>query len=90
MSTVDRSKLELLEQARDLLVEAMTADFTCPACEARIDVPAPMLPAVVRELRNTLTEIDRIPGSGEVSALDELADGLAIDLDAERRKRQAR
>jgi hypothetical protein len=69
---VDR--LILLEQSRDKLVDAMNAD----------DVKPSDLASLSRELRAVLLEIDKIPGSGEVTPLDRLADDLE-----ERRRRKA-
>lgn len=85
MSDVDR--LTLLQLARDTLRLAITLEHRCPECSAPIDWPAPQLPAVVRELRAVLTEIDAIPGSGEVSDLDRLADRVTDDLEARRKRR---
>lgn len=82
----DNERLDLLRAARDRLVEAMSGDLICRACARGVDPP---LPSVVRELRAVLDEIDRIPGSGEVSSLDVLADGIVSSLDARRRKREA-
>lgn len=44
------------------------------------------LVAIVKEIRATEAELDKLPGSGEVSDLDRLADGVVADLDAQRRK----
>lgn len=81
---MDTDRLSLLRVARDLLAEALTAEQECPNCGAHIDVKAADLPQVSRELRAVLAEIDKIPGSGEVSDLDRLAD----DLEERRRRRQ--
>lgn len=81
MTGTDR--LTLLVEARDQLVRAMTGDLTCRACAKGVDPP---LAGVVRELRAVLAEIDGIPGSGEVTPLDELAGGIADDLATRRAK----
>lgn len=83
---MDNDRLALLRDARDRLVEAMNGDLTCRLCGKGVDPP---LAGVIRELRAVLLEIDKIPGSGEVSDLDRLADGIVADLDAQRRKRAA-
>lgn len=80
----DDSRLALLVAARDRLVEAMSGDLVCRACSRGVDPP---LAGVIRELRAVLTEIDMIPGSGEVSPLDILASGIVSDLAEHRRKR---
>lgn len=82
----ESDRLELLREARDRLVAAMNGDLTCRQCSRGVDPP---LAGVVRELRAVLLEIDKIPGSGEVSPLDRLADGIVADLDKQRRKRTA-
>lgn len=81
---MDTDRLSLLRAARDRLVEAMSGDLACRVCGKGVDPP---LAGVVRELRAVLTEIDKVPGSGEVSNLDLIADGIVADLDAQRRKR---
>lgn len=43
------------------------------------------LVAIVKELRAVEAELDKLPGSGEVSELDRLADGVVADLDKHRR-----
>jgi hypothetical protein len=60
MATTTRR--ERLEQARDALSEAIDA------CESKRD-----LPALVREYRATLAEIDALPIPQEVSDADEIA-----------------
>ena len=70
--TVDR--LTLLERSRDKILDAMSVDDLKPADLAQLS----------RELRAVLAEIDKIPGSGEVTPLDRLAD----ELEERRRKRQ--
>ena len=82
-SDMPTDRLALLETARDLLAEALTAEQECPNCGAHIDVKTADLPQVSRELRAVLLDIDKIPGSGEVTPLDKLADDLA-----ERRRRR--
>ena len=77
----DTDRLSLLRDARDRLVDAMNGELTCRQCSRGVDPP---LAGVVRELRAVLQEIDKIPGSGEVTPLDRLAD----DLEERRRKRQ--
>lgn len=84
---MDTDRLSLLRAARDLLAEALTTGHECPACGAQLDVGSAELPQVSRELRAVLAEIDKIPGSGEVSELDRLADGIVADLDDHRRRR---
>ncbi len=79
-------RLTLLREARDRLLAAMNGELTCRQCARGVDPP---LAGVVRELRAVLLEIDKIPGSGEVSDLDRLADGIVADLDAQRRKHKA-
>lgn len=79
-------RLSLLRDARDRLVEAMNGELTCRQCARGVDPP---LASVIRELRAVLLEIDKIPGSGEVSDLDRLADGILTDLDAERKRRRS-
>jgi hypothetical protein len=69
---VDR--LALLEHSRDKLFAAMEDPELKPAD----------LAALSRELRAVLLEIEKIPGSGEVTPLDRLAD----DLEERRRRRQ--
>lgn len=71
--TADR--LILLQASRDLLVDALNSEATKPTELAQLS----------RELRAVLIEIDKIPGSGEVTPLDQLADDLA----ERRRKREA-
>ena len=83
---MDAKHLDLLVEARDKLVEQIRADHTedlCRKCGGQLTSP---LPALVRELRATLAEIEKIPGSGEVSDLDRLADGILIDLDKHRKR----
>jgi hypothetical protein len=82
----DTDRLPLLIEARDKLRAAMNADLTCRACAKGVDPP---LAGVVRELRAVLLEIDQMPGSGEVTPLDELAGGIADDLAARRAAREA-
>lgn len=77
----DTDRLSLLRDARDRLVDAMNGDLVCRQCSRGVDPP---LAGVIRELRAVLLEIDKIPGSGEVTPLDRLAD----DLEERRRKRQ--
>lgn len=45
--------------------------------------------ALGKELRAVMAEIDSLPGGREVSELDRIADGVAIDLAAERRQRRS-
>lgn len=66
-------RLILLQASRDLLVDALNS----------ADVKPGELAQLSRELRAVLLEIDKIPGSGEVTPLDKLADDLA-----ERRRRK--
>ena len=73
MTDIDR--LILLQASRDLLVDALN----------RADVKPTELAQLSRELRAVLMELDKIPGSGEVTPLDQLADDLA----ERRRKREA-
>jgi hypothetical protein len=47
------------------------------------------LVAVLKELRTVVAELDALPGSGEVSELDRLADGVADDLATRRKTRIA-
>lgn len=85
MTDVDR--LTLLEMARDTLVaqiEDSASPTTCRKCGGDI---TSSLPSLVRELRATLAEIDKMPGAGEVSDLDRLATSVADDL-ADRRARR--
>lgn len=85
MTDIDR--LTLLRLARDTLVakiEAGEDDTTCRKCGGPI---ATSLPALVRELRATLVEIDAMPGADEVSELDRLASRVTDDL-ADRRARR--
>jgi hypothetical protein len=86
---VDTDRLSLLRRARDLLADALATESECSACGAHIEVKSADLPQVSRELRAVLAEIDKIPGSGEVSDLDLLADGIVTDLDERRRRRTA-
>jgi hypothetical protein len=66
-------RLSLLREARDRIVDELrTAEGATAA-------------ALSRELRALLLEIDQIPGSGEVTSLDVLADGITDEL-AQRRK----
>lgn len=83
---MDSDRLSVLRDARDRLITAMNGELTCRQCARGVDPP---LAGVIRELRAVLLEIDKIPGSGEVSDLDRLADGIVADLDAQRRKRSA-
>jgi hypothetical protein len=86
---MDTIRLDLLVEARDKLVEQIRADQTeelCRKCGGSLTSP---LPALVRELRATLIEIEKIPGSSEVTPLDHLADGIIGDLDERRRRRAA-
>lgn len=87
MADVDR--LSLLILARDTLVSALAGSMTCPNCEAQLDIPGDGLPGLVRELRAVLAEIEKMPGAGEVSELDHLADGIADEVAARRRAREA-
>jgi hypothetical protein len=84
--TSSTDRLELLRVARDRLVAAVTGELTCRQCARGVDPP---LASVVRELRAVLDEIDRIPGSSEVTPLDRIADGILVDLDQHRRGRGA-
>lgn len=70
--TADR--LILLQASRDLLVDALNSSDVRPGELAQLS----------RELRAVLLEIDKIPGSGEVTPLDKLAD----DLEERRRRRK--
>lgn len=70
--TADR--LILLQASRDLLVDALNSE----------DVKPGELAQLSRELRAVLADIDKIPGSGEVTPLDKLAD----DLEERRRRRK--
>lgn len=84
---MDATRLDLLVEARDKLVDQIRADHTedlCRKCGGNLTSP---LPALVRELRAVLTEIEKIPGSGEVNELDRLVDGIADDLAARRKRR---
>lgn len=84
MTDVDR--LSLLEMARDALVDKIEADegeTLCRKCGGALTSP---LPSLVRELRATLVEIDKMPGAGEVTELDVLTAGLDDEL---ARRRQA-
>lgn len=86
---MDTIRLDLLVEARDKLIEQIRADHTedlCRKCGGQLTSP---LPALVRELRATLIEIEKIPGSSEVTPLDQLADGIIGDLDERRRRRAA-
>lgn len=86
---MDTIRLDLLVEARDKLIEQIRADHTedlCRKCGGQLASP---LPALVRELRATLIEIEKIPGSSEVTPLDQLADGIIGDLDERRRRRAA-
>lgn len=83
---MDTDRLALLRDARDRLVAAMNGELICRQCERGVDPP---LAGVIRELRAVLTEIEKIPGSSEVTPLDELADGITDDLAKRRRKRSA-
>jgi hypothetical protein len=85
----DVDRLSLLILARDTIVSALSESMTCPSCDAVLDVPGNGLPALVRELRAVLAEIEAMPGSGEVSELDGLADGITDDLAARRARREA-
>lgn len=75
-------RLSILVEARDRLVAAMNGELTCRQCARGVDPP---LAGVIRELRAVLLEIEKIPGSGEVTPLDRLAD----ELEERRRKRTA-
>lgn len=86
---VDVDRLSLLIVARDTIVSALSQSMTCPSCEAVLDVPGNGLASLVRELRAVLAEIEAMPGSGEVTELDHLADGITDDLAARRRAREA-
>lgn len=77
-------RLALLREARDRLVTAMNGELTCRQCARGVDPP---LAGVIRELRAVLAEIEKIPGSSEVTPLDQLADGITDDLEKRRRKR---
>lgn len=70
-------RLSLLIEARERLIS-----------ELRLAEGAAVA-ALSRELRAVLIEIDQIPGSGEVTPLDNLAGGIADDLAARRAKREA-
>jgi hypothetical protein len=83
---VDSDRLSVLQEARDRLIAAMNGDLTCRQCARGVDPP---LAGVIRELRAVLAEIEKIPGSGEVTPLDHLADGITDDLAARRAKREA-
>ncbi len=83
----DTDRLSLLVEARDRLVLALKAELTCRVCAKGVDPP---LAGVVRELRAVLLEIDQMPGSGEVTPLDNLAGGIADELAALRAAREAR
>jgi hypothetical protein len=67
-------RLILLQASRDLLVDALNSE----------DVKPVELAQLSRELRAVLADIDKIPGSGEVTPLDKLAD----DLEERRRRRK--
>lgn len=85
MTDVDR--LTLLKLGRDALVAKIEGSDTpdlCRKCGGEITSP---LPALVRELRATLVDIDKMPGAGEVTDLDRLAGRVADDL-ADRRARR--
>jgi hypothetical protein len=82
---MDSDRLGLLRGARDRLVEAMNGDLNCRSCGRGVDPP---LAGVIRELRAVLAEIDGIPGSGEVTPLDDLAGGITDDLAARRARRE--
>lgn len=82
----DTDRLSLLIEARDRLVEAMNGEQACRVCAKGVDPP---LAGVVRELRAVLLEIDQMPGSGEVTPLDDLASRVADDLAARRAAREA-
>jgi hypothetical protein len=84
VSATDR--LTVLLAARDRLIDAMSGDLACRVCAKGVDPP---LAGVVRELRAVLLEIDQIPGSGEVTDLDRLADGVQDELAARRRAYEA-
>jgi hypothetical protein len=86
VSALTDDRLSLLRDARDRLVEAMNGELTCRQCARGVDPP---IASVIRELRAVLLEIDKIPGSGEVSDLDRLADGILTDLDEERKRRRS-
>lgn len=75
-------RLSILIDARDRLITAMNGELTCRQCARGVDPP---LAGVIRELRAVLLEIEKIPGSGEVTPLDRLAD----ELEERRRKRTA-
>jgi hypothetical protein len=77
MALTGTDRLSLLIEARDRLVD-----------ELRL-VEGAAVATVSRELRAVLTEIDQIPGSGEVTPLDTLAGGIADDLAARRTAREA-
>lgn len=86
-AVTDVDRITLLRLARDTLVtkiEAGEDDTMCRKCGGPI---ATSLPALVRELRATLVEIDAMPGAGEVTDLDRLAGRVADDL-ADRRARR--
>lgn len=72
-------RLILLQASRDLLVDALNSADVKPAELAQLS----------RELRAVLVEIEKIPGSSEVTPLDRLADGITDDLAQRRRKRSA-
>ena len=83
---MDTDRLELLREARDRLVAAMNGELICRQCERGVDPP---LAGVIRELRAVLAEIEKIPGSSEVTPLDQLADGISDDREKRRRRRSA-
>jgi len=64
----------------------MNGELTCRQCARGVDPP---LAGVIRELRAVLAEIEKIPGSSEVTPLDQLADGITDDLAKRRRRRSA-
>lgn len=76
-----QDRLYLLRAARDRLVTAMNGDLTCRSCSRGLDPP---LPGLIRELRAVLTEIDQVPGSGEVTSLDLIAGAVTDQLAARR------
>lgn len=85
MTDVDR--LTLLQMARDHLVAQIEGSETQTLCRKCGGDITSSLPALVRELRATLVDIDKMPGAGEVTDLDRLAGRVADDL-ADRRARR--
>src|SRR5262249_28901786 len=76
----DPDRLSALVGARDGVMGGMGGELPCRVCAKGV---APPLAGLIRELRAVLMEIDQIPGSGEVTPLDLLADKVQGDLAAD-------